>query len=90
MEEELKKLKKELLKTQKDLEEVKKANKDKDRYYNEIIKTKNSGIAEKDKIMELMALDIYGIPKECNRYFKDVEEVKQHFKKLVESKQDFE
>lgn len=34
---------------------------------------------EKDKIIDLMAKDIYDFQIECNRYFKDTEEVKQYF-----------
>ena len=34
---------------------------------------------QKDKIIDLMAEDIYGYQIECDRYFKDKEEVKQYF-----------
>lgn len=34
---------------------------------------------QKDKIIDLMAEDIDGFQMECNRYFKDKEEVKQYF-----------
>lgn len=38
-----------------------------------------SMLEEKDKIIDLMADDIHGTQIECNRYFKDKEEVKQYF-----------
>ena len=38
-----------------------------------------SMLKEKDKIIDLMAEDIYNYQIECNRYFKDKEEVKQYF-----------
>lgn len=37
-------------------------------------------LEQKDKIIELMADDIRGTQVECNRYFKDKEDVKQYFK----------
>ena len=37
-------------------------------------------LEQKDKIIELMADDIRGTQLECNRYFKDKEDVKQYFK----------
>ena len=37
-------------------------------------------LEQKDKIIELMADDIHGTQVECNRYFKDKEDVKQYFK----------
>lgn len=37
-------------------------------------------LEEKDKIIDLMADDIRGTQVECNRYFKDKEDVKQCFK----------
>lgn len=36
-------------------------------------------LKQKDKIIDLMAEDIDGFQMECNRYFKDKEEVKQYF-----------
>lgn len=36
-------------------------------------------LGQKDKIIDLMAEDIDGFQMECNRYFKDKEEVKQYF-----------
>lgn len=36
-------------------------------------------LEEKDKIIDLMAEDIDSSQIECNRYFKDKEEVKQYF-----------
>lgn len=36
-------------------------------------------LEQKDKIIDLMAEDIDGFQMECNRYFKDKEEVKQYF-----------
>lgn len=38
-----------------------------------------SMLEEKDKIIDLMAEDIDSSQIECNRYFKDKEEVKQYF-----------
>ena len=37
-------------------------------------------LEQKDKIIDLMADDIHGTQVECNRYFKDKEDVKQYFK----------
>lgn len=39
-----------------------------------------SMLEQKDKIIDLMADDIRGTQVECNRYFKDKEDVKQYFK----------
>ena len=36
-------------------------------------------IDERDKIIDLMAKDIYDSQIECYRYFKDIEDVKKHF-----------
>lgn len=36
-------------------------------------------LEQKDKIIDLMADDIHGTQVECNRYFKDKEDVKQYF-----------
>lgn len=36
-------------------------------------------LGQKDKIIDLMAEDIDGFQMECNRYFKDKEELKQYF-----------
>lgn len=41
-------------------------------------------LEKKDKIIDLMATDIYGMQIECNRYFKDTEEVKQCFNQKIE------
>ena len=41
-------------------------------------------IEKKDKIIDLMAEDIYGYQIECNRYFKDKEEVIKYFEKKAE------
>lgn len=38
-----------------------------------------SMLEEQNKIIDLMAEDIYGYQIECNRYFKDKKEVKQYF-----------
>ena len=43
------------------------------------IETVLSMLEEQDKIIDLMAEDIYNYQIECNRYFKDKEEVKQYF-----------
>lgn len=47
---------------------------------NKSIETVLSMIEQKDKIIDLMADDIRGTQVECNRYFKDKEDVKQYFK----------
>lgn len=39
----------------------------------------NEELEEKDEIIDLMADDIHGTQVECNRYFKDKEDVKQYF-----------
>ena len=39
----------------------------------------NKEIELEDKIIDLMSEDIYNYQIECNRYFKDKEEVKQYF-----------
>ncbi len=50
-----------------------------------IIETKEANrqlsieLQKKDKTIDLMADDIHGTQVECNRYFKDKEEVKQYF-----------
>lgn len=106
MEEELKKLKKELLKTQEDLEEVRKANKAKDSYYNGVIKEKNAEIKEKDKmiekqkewIYELVSSKVSSCPsneleENCTRVDCTecwIDYIENNIKKQVESKQDFE
>lgn len=41
-------------------------------------------LKKKDKIINLMAFDIYGMQIVCNRYFKDIKEVKHYFEKKVE------
>lgn len=41
-------------------------------------------IAKKDKIIDLMATDIYDMQIECNRYFCNIEEVKEKFEKKVD------
>lgn len=48
------------------------------------IEKQQAEIEKKDKIIDLMALDIYGMQIECNRYFKDTEEVKQYFERKIE------
>lgn len=45
----------------------------------EAIETVLSILEEQDKIIDLMADDIRGTQVECNRYFKDKEDVKQYF-----------
>ncbi len=47
---------------------------------NTAIETVLSMLEEKDKTIDLMADDIHGTQVECNRYFKDKEDVKQYFK----------
>ena len=51
--------------------------------YKKEFATLNKQLKEKDKIIDLMALDIYGMQIECNRYFKDTEEVKQYFERKI-------
>ena len=43
-------------------------------------------IEKKDKIIDLMAEDIDSSQIECNRYFKDKEEVKQYFENKAKEK----
>lgn len=47
---------------------------------NAAIETVLPMLEEKDEIIDLMADDIHGTQIECNRYFKDKEDVKQYFK----------
>lgn len=47
--------------------------------YKEEFSRLNQQLQSKDKIIDLMAEDIYNYQIECNRYFKDKEEVKQYF-----------
>lgn len=47
---------------------------------NTAIETVLSMLEQKGKIIDLMADDIRGTQVECNRYFKDKEDVKQYFK----------
>lgn len=47
--------------------------------YQDAIEIVLSMLEEKDKIIDLMAEDIDSSQIECNRYFKDKEEVKQYF-----------
>ena len=49
-----------------------------------MIEKQQAEIEKKDKMIDLMALDIYGMQIECNRYFKDTEEVKQYFERKIE------
>ena len=49
-----------------------------------MIEKQQAEIEKKDKMIDLMALDIYGMQIECNRYFKDTEEVKQCFEREIE------
>lgn len=44
-----------------------------------LLETVLSIIEEQDKIIDMMAEDIYRYQIECDRYFKDKEEVKQYF-----------
>lgn len=50
-----------------------------DRIKDEYMKWQKQELGQKDKIIDLMAEDIDGFQMECNRYFKDKEEVKQYF-----------
>lgn len=47
--------------------------------YQDAIETVLPMLEEKDEIIDLMADDIHGTQIECNRYFKDKEDVKQYF-----------
>ena len=47
--------------------------------YETYIEQLRKELGQKDKIIDLMAEDIDGFQMECNRYFKDKEEVKQYF-----------
>lgn len=51
-----------------------------ERALDEYAKQLKQELEQKDKIIDLMAEDIDGFQMECNRYFKDKEEVKQYFK----------
>lgn len=50
-----------------------------DRTKAEYMEWQKQELDQKDKIIDLMAEDIDGFQMECNRYFKDKEEVKQYF-----------
>lgn len=50
-----------------------------DRTKDEYMKWQKQELEQKNKIIDLMAEDIDGFQMECNRYFKDKEEVKQYF-----------
>lgn len=50
-----------------------------DRTKAEYMEWQKQELGQKDKIIDLMAEDIDGFQMECNRYFKDKEEVKQYF-----------
>lgn len=50
-----------------------------DRTKAEYMEWQKRELEQKDKIIDLMAEDIDGFQMECNRYFKDKEEVKQYF-----------
>lgn len=50
-----------------------------DRTKAEYMEWQKQKLEQKDKIIDLMAEDIDGFQMECNRYFKDKEEVKQYF-----------
>lgn len=50
-----------------------------DRTKAEYMEWQKQELEQKDKIIDLMAEDIDGFQMECNRYFKDKEEVKQYF-----------
>lgn len=51
--------------------------------YETYIEQLRKELEQKDKIIDLMAEDIDSFQIECNRYFKDKEEVKQYFKNQV-------
>ena len=52
-----------------------------------LIQEQKEEIEKKDKIIDLMAEDIYRYQIECDRYFKDKEEVKQYFEYKVKESQ---
>lgn len=54
--------------------------------YQEAMKLVLSMLEEKDKQIDLMAEDIDSSQIECNRYFKDKEEVKQYFENKAKEK----
>nr|DAU10868.1 MAG TPA: hypothetical protein [Caudoviricetes sp.] len=61
------------------IQKVRKMRDELDRTKDEYMKWQKQELDQKDKIIDLMAEDIDGFQMECNRYFKDKEEVKQYF-----------
>lgn len=59
--------------------DVEKLQKENEKALAEYMEWQKQELEQKDKIIDLMAEDIDGFQMECNRYFKDKEEVKQYF-----------
>lgn len=59
--------------------EVNSLKKENEKALAEYMEWQKQELEQKDKIIDLMAEDIDGFQMECNRYFKDKEEVKQYF-----------
>ena len=58
---------------------IEKLQKENEKALAEYMEWQKQELEQKDKIIDLMAEDIDGFQMECNRYFKDKEEVKQYF-----------
>lgn len=56
-----------------------KLQKENEKALDEYMEWQKQELEQKNKIIDLMAEDIDGFQMECNRYFKDKEEVKQYF-----------
>lgn len=61
------------------VQKVRKMRDELDRTKDEYMEWQKQELEQKNKIIDLMAEDIDGFQMECNRYFKDKEEVKQYF-----------
>ena len=61
------------------VENIEKLQKENEKALAEYMEWQKQELDQKDKIIDLMAEDIDGFQMECNRYFKDKEEVKQYF-----------
>lgn len=60
-------------------ENIVKLQKENEKALAEYMEWQKQELEQKNKIIDLMAEDIDGFQMECNRYFKDKEEVKQYF-----------
>ena len=58
---------------------IEKLQKENEKALAEYMEWQKQELEQKDKIIDWMAEDIDGFQMECNRYFKDKEEVKQYF-----------